>query len=232
MATIRTQTQETTLQLHLKSHKPSKKVEIEKVFTCIEMQELSEEEKRGIAEARELLSSYGDFNHLDEKALDDISLILTGLLCDVVEPLGDKALEKTMEDLIQGYLPQDALLEDYKDNHLAISQSLLGGIAKVERVINAARDQLYVAADAMEESVQSAFSKGKQALIEQDQKRQGRILESRAEIEGLTERVSQLFGQVEEVARGLGQVQTGINASRQLRLDHVKNSLNLMSTDK
>ena len=230
MATI-TKIKQPVLHLTL-THHLSKQEKIEALLIDVEQEDLSDEQNRIIAEAKELLLSYGDFEDLDQESLDDISLILTGVLCDVVEPLNNQSLQTSMEALIRDYLPKDASLEEYKGNHLAISKNLLGGIAKVERVVGAVREQLYVAASKMESSLQTAFTDTKKALIDQDKNRRDRMDNTRVEVDSLTAQVSSLFHGVEQAAERLSLAQSGVRNVRQTTLNRVGDALELMRKSK
>ena len=230
MATI-TKIKQPILHLTL-THHVSKKEKIEVLLIDVEQEDLSDEQNRIIAEAKELLLSYGDFEDLDEESLDGISLILTGVLCDVVEPLKHQSLQTSMEALIRDYLPKDASLEEYKGNHLAISKNLLGGIAKVERVVSAVREQLYVAASKMESSLQTTFTNSKEALIDQDKKRQDRMHTMQVGVDSLTAQVSSLFHGVEQAVEGLSLAQSGVRNIRQTTLNRVGDALELMRKSK
>jgi len=200
---------------------------LNKIFKAIEKLALSQDGRNTVEEAKELLSCYGDFQELDEKALDGISLILTGLLCDVVIPLGDQVLEENLERFILGFIPEGFSFEEYKENHLVIQRALQSQ-ARLEQVATVALDQIYQTAGRVNAQLQKTFAKGRHALMDQDQKRRERIQAMHADLEGITKRVSELFEGAKQAAAMLTQIETDCAFIKKGRMSSVGDCLKLI----
>ena len=200
---------------------------LNKIFRSIEGLDLSQDATNTVKEAKQILSCYGDFKELDEQALDGISLILTGLLCDVVIPSKDEALEKKLEQFILGFIPEGSCFEEYKENHLVI-QHFLQCRARIDQLASVAFGQIHQTAARVNAQLQTTFAQGQDVLMDQDQKRQARIQGMHADLEGMTKRMSELFVEAKQAATMLTQTELACASIKKGWINCAKDSLNLM----